>query len=220
MEMLDGTREDENVPNELPEIARIQEQSYQGLDLDEELDEREEYYQEPVEKIELSLASTGIESNSGSSEIVFSSKVQHLHRSTSTSEEKGSGLREPWSSWKFYHDTRRAAYIHKLLNGGSFKLVHRRLRNSVEVAFAKIRINIPAKWGLRDDKDVEIMAELAATGSEHRERFALHSGASAMARRLAFRLSGITWEGKTFVVWPSSESPKQAKAADELAKRR
>ena len=55
--MLDGTREDENVPNELPEIARIQEQSYQGLDLDEELDEREEYYQEPVEKIELSLAS-------------------------------------------------------------------------------------------------------------------------------------------------------------------
>jgi hypothetical protein len=88
----------------------------------------------------------------------------------------------------------------------------------VEVAFAKIRINIPAKWGLRGDKDVEIMAELAATGSEHRERFALHSGASAMARRLAFRLSGITWEGKTFVVWPSSESPKQAKAADELAK--
>jgi hypothetical protein len=42
LEMLDGTREDENVPNELPEIARIQEQSYQGLDLDEELDERED----------------------------------------------------------------------------------------------------------------------------------------------------------------------------------
>ena len=95
LEMLDGTREDENLPDELPEIARIQEQSYQGLDLDEDLDEREEYYQETVEKIELSLASTGVESNSESSEIVFSSKVQHLHRSTSIFEEKGSGLREP-----------------------------------------------------------------------------------------------------------------------------
>jgi len=147
LEMLDGTREDENVPDELPEFARIQEQSYQGLDLDEELDEREEYHQETVEKIELSLASTGVESNSGSNEIVFISKVQHLHRSISTPEEKGSGLQEPWSGWKFYHETRRAAYIHKLLNGGSFKLVRRRLRNTVEVAFAKVRIKYSSEVG-------------------------------------------------------------------------
>ena len=218
LEMLDGTREDENLPDELPVIARIQEQSYQGLDLDEELDEREEYYQETVEKVELSLASTGVESNSGSSEIVFSSKVQHLHRSISTPEGKDSGLREPWSGWKFYHGTRRAAYIDKLLNGGSFKPARSKQHNNMEVAFAKIRFHIAVEWGLMADKDVEIMVELAEAGSDHRERFAIHPGASAMARRLAFRLSGITRVGKTFVVWPSSKSLKQAEAADELAK--
>jgi hypothetical protein len=62
------------------------------------------------------------------------------------------------------------------------------------------------------------MVELAEAGSDHRKRYATHTRASAMARRLAFRLSGITLGEKTVVVWPSAGSMKQAEAADELAK--
>jgi hypothetical protein len=112
------------------------------------------------------------------------------------SEVKDSGLPKPWRGWKFYHETRRAAYIDKLLNGGSFKPRNWICRNAPKVQFSKIVIDIPAAWKLRPDRDVKIMVELAEVGSDHHKRFATHPGASVMARRLAFRLSGTTLGGR------------------------
>jgi len=127
------------------------------------------------------------------------------------SEVKGSGLQKPSLA-------KRTAYLDKLLNGGSFKPRKETRHNLPRFEFAKIRIDILASWNLRPNTDVKVMVELAETGSDHWKRFATHIEASAMARRLAFRLSGITFGGKTVVVWPRSKSLKQAEAADEVAK--
>ena len=215
---------EEDGHDKVPVVARInvsRQSSYQPTDSregpedrdDESEDNPEESSDEPASIMEISL------DIANEPKIVITEAYDLIDsQQLDDSEVEGSGLQKPWRGWKFYHEARRAAYIDKILNGGSFEPGKRTRHTPPKVNFAKIRIRILAEWKLRPDTDVKIMVELAEAGSDHRERFATHTKASAMARRLAFKLSGITLGGETFVVWPSSKSLEQAEAADELAK--
>jgi hypothetical protein len=120
-------------------------------------------YEEPVEQIKFSLACMSLESNSGSGEIEFSSKVERLHQHIPNHKAQSFSIQNYHpSGWKFFHRRRRTAFIDKLLHGHSFELSHWGQRDIVGVSFAKVRVIIPAKWDLRSsENEVEIMAELA-----------------------------------------------------------
>jgi hypothetical protein len=192
---------EEDGHDKVPVIARInvsRQSSYQPTDGSEGLEDRddesddnpEESSDEPASIMEISL------DIADEPKIVITEAYGMIDsQQLDDSEVKGSGLQKPWRGWKFYHEARRAAYIDKLVNGGSFKPRKRTRHNAPRVNFAKVNISILAGWELRPETDVKIMVELAEAGSDHCKRYATHTRASAMARRLAFRLSGITLGG-------------------------